>query len=76
MHSNEVVVTGGATAALEAMAMAICDDGDALIVPAHCTAHSGIGESGSGGGSLGGSVMSASHICPTLATFINTSHSY
>jgi aspartate/methionine/tyrosine aminotransferase len=34
VHSDEVVVTGGATAALEAVAVALCDDGDALIVPA------------------------------------------
>ena len=32
--ADEIVITAGATAALEAIAIAICDQGDALIVPA------------------------------------------
>jgi aspartate/methionine/tyrosine aminotransferase len=32
--ADEIVITGGATGALEALAVALCNDGDALIVPA------------------------------------------
>lgn len=32
--ADEVVVTAGATAALEALAFALCNEGDALLVPA------------------------------------------